>query len=31
MVLVCGGCAALSMAVGLWVFHKTQDRFVLHI
>jgi ABC-type polysaccharide/polyol phosphate export permease len=31
MVLVCGGCAAASMAVGLWVFHKTQDRFVLHI
>jgi ABC-type polysaccharide/polyol phosphate export permease len=31
MVLVCGGCAAFSMAVGLWVFHKTQDRFVLHI
>ena len=23
--------AVLSMVVGLWVFRKTQDRFVLHI
>ena len=31
MFLVCGVCAVLSMVVGLWVFRKTQDRFVLHI
>ena len=28
---VCGACAILSMAVGVTVFRKTQDRFVLHI
>ncbi len=31
MFAVCGGCAVLSMIVGVWVFRKTQDRFVLHI
>lgn len=31
MVLVCGGCAAVSMLVGLVTFKKTQDKFVLHI
>ena len=31
MVLVCGGCAAFSMLVGLVTFKKTQDKFVLHI
>ena len=31
MFAVCGCCAVLSMLVGVWVFRKTQDRFVLHI
>ena len=31
MVLVCGGCAVVSMLVGVVVFKKTQDKFVLHI
>ena len=31
MFLVCGICAVVSMVVGLQVFRKTQDRFVLHI
>lgn len=31
MVLVCFGCAALSMGLGLWVFKKTQDKFVLYM
>ena len=31
MFLVCGICAVVSMVVGLWMFRKTQDRFVLHI
>ena len=31
VVLVCGGCAVLSMAVGCAVFKKLQDKFVLHI
>ena len=31
MFLVCGICAVLSMVVGLQVFRKTQDHFVLHI
>ena len=31
MFLVCGICAVVSMVAGLWVFRKTQDRFVLHI
>ena len=31
MVEVCGLCAVVSMAVGLVVFRRTQDRFVLHI
>lgn len=31
MVLVCGGCAVVSLALGLWVFRKQQDKFVLHI
>ena len=31
MFLVCGICAVVSMVVGLQVFRKTQDHFVLHI
>ena len=31
MFAVCGVCALLSMLVGVGVFRKTQDRFVLHI
>ena len=31
MFAVCGICAVVSMLVGVWVFRKTQDRFVLHI
>ena len=31
MVVVCGLCAIVSMAVGAVVFRRTQDRFVLHI
>ena len=31
MFAVCGICAVLSMLVGVGVFRKTQDRFVLHI
>lgn len=31
MLLVCFGCAALSMALGILVFKKTQDSFVLYM
>ena len=31
MFLVCGLCALISMLVGVQMFRKTQDRFVLHI
>ena len=31
MFAVCGICAVLSMVAGVWMFRKTQDRFVLHI
>ncbi len=31
MVLVCFVCAALSMGLGLLVFKKTQDKFVLYM
>ena len=31
MFAVCGLCALLSMLVGVRMFRKTQDRFVLHI
>ncbi len=31
MVLVCGGCAVLSLVIGTVIFKKTQDKFVLHI
>jgi ABC-type polysaccharide/polyol phosphate export permease len=31
MIFVCGTCAILSMTMGVIVFRKTQDRFVLHI
>lgn len=31
MVLVCGGCAVFSMAVGIFVFKRNQDRFVLYM
>ena len=31
MMAVCGVCALLSMLVGVQMFRKTQDRFVLHI
>lgn len=31
MVLVCGGCAVVSVTVGVLIFKKTQDKFVLHI
>ena len=29
--LVCGGCALVALAVGLVVFRKQQDKFVLHM
>ena len=31
MFAVCGICAVVSMWVGVHMFRKTQDRFVLHI
>ena len=31
MFLVCGLCALVSMLVGVQMFRRTQDRFVLHI
>ena len=31
MVEVCGLCAVISVAAGVAVFRRTQDRFVLHI
>lgn len=31
MVLVCGGCALVSVLIGTLIFKKTQDKFVLHI
>ena len=31
MFLVCGLCALISMLIGVQMFRKTQDRFVLHI
>ena len=31
MVLVCGLCAAAMLALGLWVFKKNQDKFVLYL
>ncbi|MEG2054454.1 MAG: ABC transporter permease, partial [Oscillospiraceae bacterium] len=31
MVLVCSGCAILSLVVGLSVFRSKQDKFVLYI
>ena len=31
MVLVCGGCAVFSMAVGVFFFKRNQDRFVLYM
>ena len=31
MFLVCGLCALVSMLIGVQMFRKTQDRFVLHI
>ncbi len=31
MVWVCGLCALLALALGLFVFRKEQDKFVLHI
>ena len=31
MFAVCGICALVSMWLGVSVFRKTQDRFVLHI
>ena len=31
MFLVCGLCAVVSMLVGVQMFRRTQDRFVLHI
>lgn len=31
MVWVCGLCAVLALAAGLFVFRKEQDKFVLHI
>ena len=31
MIEVCGLCAVVSVAVGVTVFRRTQDRFVLHI
>ena len=31
MVLVCGGCALAMLALGLFMFKKTQDKFVLYM
>lgn len=31
VIWVCGVCALLSLAVGSFIFNKTQDQFVLHI
>lgn len=31
MVWVCGGCALVSLFVGLWAFRRHQDKFVLHL
>jgi hypothetical protein len=31
MILVCGGCALVSIVIGLWAFRKHQDKFVLHL
>lgn len=31
MVVVCFLCAAVSMGAGIWVFRKTQDKFVLYM
>ena len=31
MVWVCGGCALVSLVVGLWAFRKKQDKFVLYL
>lgn len=31
VVLVCGGCAVVSVLIGTAIFKKTQDKFVLHI
>ncbi len=31
MILVCGGCALVSLLVGFWAFRKKQDQFVLHL
>jgi ABC-2 type transport system permease protein len=31
MVLVCGGCAVVALVLGVWVFKRTQDKFILHI
>lgn len=30
-ILVCGGCAVVALIVGLIVFRKQQDKFVLHM
>ena len=31
MIAVCGGCALFSLAVGLFMFKRTQDRLVLYM
>ena len=31
MVLICGGCALISLAVGLGLFKHNQDKFVLYM
>lgn len=31
MVWICGLCAILMMAFGIWVFRKNQDKFVLYM
>lgn len=31
MILMCGGCAVLALAFGLFVFKKHQDKFVLYL
>ncbi len=31
MILVCGGCALISLVIGFWAFRKKQDQFVLHL
>ena len=31
LALICGGCALISLAVGLGLFKHNQDKFVLYM